>query len=56
VTVRIRIKLAFVGGFLSQLVQGRSLTTCAKAGNYAASVIIKNIGCTFPTECNANFD
>ena len=55
-TVRNSIKLAFVGGFLSQLIQGRCLTTCARAGNFAASVIIKNVGCTFPSECNANFN
>jgi len=47
---------SFVGGFLSQLIQGRCLTTCARAGNFAASVIIKNVGCTFPSECNANFN
>ena len=38
---------AFLGGFLSQYMQGKKLTTCCKAGNDAASVILKNIGCTF---------
>uniref|UniRef100_A0A8D0L7F6 Adenosine kinase n=1 Tax=Sphenodon punctatus TaxID=8508 RepID=A0A8D0L7F6_SPHPU len=39
---------AFVGGFLSQLVYDRPLTECIRAGHYAASVIIKRSGCTFP--------
>lgn len=39
---------AFVGGFLSQLVYDRLLTECIRAGHYAASVIIKRSGCTFP--------
>ena len=38
---------AFLGGFLSQFMQGKSLESCCKAGNDAASVILKNIGCTF---------
>jgi len=46
---------AFVGGFLSQYIQGKCLTSCAKAGNFASSVIIKNIGCTFPSVCDCNF-
>ncbi|XP_019357928.1 PREDICTED: adenosine kinase isoform X1 [Gavialis gangeticus] len=39
---------AFVGGFLSQLVYDRPLTECIRAAHYAASVIIKRSGCTFP--------
>lgn len=39
---------AFVGGFLSQLVYDRPVTECIRAGHYAASVIIKRSGCTFP--------
>eukprot|EP00271_Cylindrocystis_brebissonii_P013303 TRINITY_DN33039_c0_g1_i1.p1 TRINITY_DN33039_c0_g1~~TRINITY_DN33039_c0_g1_i1.p1 ORF type:complete len:343 (-),score=74.05 TRINITY_DN33039_c0_g1_i1:302-1330(-) len=39
---------AFVGGFLSQLVQGKDIAACVKAGNYAANVIIQRSGCTFP--------
>lgn len=35
-------------GFLSQLVYERPLTECIRAGHYAASVIIKRSGCTFP--------
>jgi adenosine kinase len=39
---------AFVGGFLSQLVVGKDVAACCKAGNYAANVIIQRSGCTFP--------
>ncbi|XP_046885614.1 adenosine kinase-like isoform X2 [Hypomesus transpacificus] len=39
---------AFVGGFLSELVQEKSLDQCVKAGHYAANVIIRRAGCTFP--------
>ncbi|XP_036911864.1 adenosine kinase isoform X3 [Sturnira hondurensis] len=39
---------AFVGGFLSQLVSEKPLTECIRAGHYAANVIIKRTGCTFP--------
>jgi adenosine kinase len=42
---------AFVGGFLSQLVQDRPLSECVRAGNFAARVIIQRSGCTFPREC-----
>uniref|UniRef100_A0A8B9JHX1 Adenosine kinase n=1 Tax=Astyanax mexicanus TaxID=7994 RepID=A0A8B9JHX1_ASTMX len=39
---------AFVGGFLSELVQEKSLEQCIRAGHYAANVIIRHAGCTFP--------
>ncbi|XP_032167591.1 adenosine kinase isoform X2 [Mustela erminea] len=39
---------AFVGGFLSQLVSDKPLAECIRAGHYAASVIIRRTGCTFP--------
>ncbi|KAL4641094.1 adenosine kinase-like isoform X1 [Arapaima gigas] len=39
---------AFVGGFLSQLVQEQPLEQCIRAGHYAASVVIRRAGCTFP--------
>ncbi|WOL04276.1 hypothetical protein Cni_G12997 [Canna indica] len=39
---------AFVGGFLSQLVQEKSIDDCVKAGCYAANVIIQRPGCTYP--------
>lgn len=35
-------------GFLSQLVYDKPLTECIRAGHYAASVIIRRTGCTFP--------
>ncbi|XP_067876717.1 adenosine kinase-like isoform X2 [Heterodontus francisci] len=39
---------AFVGGFLSQLVYDQPLEKCIHAGHYAANVIIRRSGCTFP--------
>lgn len=39
---------AFVGGFLSELVQEKPLDQCVKAAHYAANVIIQRAGCTFP--------
>lgn len=39
---------AFVGGFLSQLVAGKSIEECVRAGNYAANIVIQRSGCTFP--------
>jgi adenosine kinase len=39
---------SFVGGFLSQYIKGESLEKCARAGNWASSVIIRNVGCTYP--------
>ena len=39
---------AFVGGFLSQLVQGKEIKDCCEAGNYSANVIIKRSGCSYP--------
>ena len=39
---------AFVGGFLSQLVQGKDMRTCVLAGHYSARVIIQASGCTLP--------
>eukprot|EP00833_Pecoramyces_ruminatium_P004532 jgi/Orpsp1_1/1178564/evm.model.c7180000065862.1 len=39
---------AFVGGFLSQYVQGKDLKTCIDAGNYVAYIVLKQSGATFP--------
>lgn len=39
---------AFVGGFLSQLVAGKGVAECVRAGNYAATVVVQRSGCTFP--------
>ncbi|XVF76398.1 hypothetical protein PTKIN_Ptkin13bG0263400 [Pterospermum kingtungense] len=45
---------AFVGGFLSQLVQGKPIETCVKAGCYASNVIIQRSGCTYPEKPEFN--
>ncbi|XP_047458957.1 adenosine kinase isoform X2 [Mugil cephalus] len=45
---------AFVGGFLSELVQEKSLDKCVKAAHYAANVIIRRAGCTFPEKPDFN--
>uniref|UniRef100_UPI003AAE3E78 adenosine kinase isoform X3 n=1 Tax=Centroberyx gerrardi TaxID=166262 RepID=UPI003AAE3E78 len=45
---------AFVGGFLSELVQDKALDQCVKAGHYAANVIIRRSGCTFPDKPDFN--
>ena len=39
---------AFVGGFLSQLVLGKEIAECVRAGHYAARIVIQHSGCTFP--------
>lgn len=39
---------AFVGGFLSQLVQEKPIEDCVRAGCYAANVIIQRSGCSYP--------
>ena len=39
---------AYVGGFLSGLVQEKGVAYCCAAGAYAASVIVQQSGCTFP--------
>lgn len=39
---------AFVGGFLSQLVQEKPIEECVRAGCYASNVIIQRPGCTYP--------
>uniref|UniRef100_A0A3Q3B821 Adenosine kinase n=1 Tax=Kryptolebias marmoratus TaxID=37003 RepID=A0A3Q3B821_KRYMA len=39
---------AFVGGFLSGLVQEKPLDECVRAAHYSANVIIRRAGCTFP--------
>lgn len=39
---------AFVGGFLSQLVQNKSLEDCMRCGAYAAKVVIQHFGCNYP--------
>uniref|UniRef100_A0A3Q3WI64 Adenosine kinase n=1 Tax=Mola mola TaxID=94237 RepID=A0A3Q3WI64_MOLML len=41
-------------GFLSELVQEKPLDRCVKAAHYAANVIIRRAGCTFPEKPNFN--
>lgn len=41
---------AFVGGFLAQYVQQKPLEVCIKCGIYAATEVIKQSGCAFPTK------
>ena len=43
---------AFLGGFLSQFMKGNSIEDCCHIGIDAATVIIKNVGCTFPKNEN----
>ncbi|KAH9520268.1 hypothetical protein Btru_060396 [Bulinus truncatus] len=43
---------AFVGGFLSQLVQGKPLSECLRCGQYAAKVVIQHFGCTYDDHPN----
>jgi adenosine kinase len=39
---------AFVGGFLSQLAQGKSVDVCVKGGNYLANLVIQRSGASYP--------
>ncbi|GFN81985.1 adenosine kinase [Plakobranchus ocellatus] len=39
---------SFVGGFLSQLVKGKSLDECIRCGHYTANVVLQRTGCTLP--------
>ncbi|KAK7028875.1 hypothetical protein SK128_008281 [Halocaridina rubra] len=41
---------AFVGGFLAQLVQGKSIEACIKCAIWAATEIIQRSGCSFPED------
>ena len=44
---------AFVGGFLSQILEGAAdLDLCCKAGNFAARTVIQRSGCTTPETCD----
>lgn len=42
---------SFVGGFMAKYLEGENIQDCLKAGNWASSIIIKNIGCSFPEKC-----
>ena len=43
---------AFVGGFLSQLVNGKDMEACVKAGHFAATYIIQQSGTQFDKACD----
>ena len=47
---------AFLGGYISQWMQGKSMDVCCKAGNDASGVILRNVGCTFPKNGKIQFD
>ena len=42
---------AFVGGFLSQLIQGKDMAACVEAGHWAARYIIQTSGTTLSGAC-----
>eukprot|EP01010_Urceolus_cornutus_P005533 NODE_973_length_1197_cov_607.103659_g738_i0.p1 GENE.NODE_973_length_1197_cov_607.103659_g738_i0~~NODE_973_length_1197_cov_607.103659_g738_i0.p1 ORF type:complete len:354 (-),score=77.74 NODE_973_length_1197_cov_607.103659_g738_i0:66-1127(-) len=46
---------AYVGGFLSGLVKGVSLQECMARANYAANIVVRRSGCTFPEKCTFKF-
>lgn len=43
---------AFVGGFLSQLVLGKSMEACILCGIHTATHVIQRYGCTYEGDCN----
>jgi adenosine kinase len=45
---------AYVGGFLAEFVQGRSLEESVRCGNYAANFIIQKSGCSLPIASSYN--
>lgn len=46
---------AFVGGYLSQLVLGKDIDQCVRAGNFLANIVIQRSGATYPNEpCHFN--
>merc|ERR1711988_292165 len=46
---------SYVGGFLAGLVKGLPLDQCAKAGAYAASIIVQHSGCSYPATPDYKF-
>jgi adenosine kinase len=43
---------AFVGGFLSQLMQGKEMEACVKAGHFSAKYIIQQSGTQLGKTCD----
>uniref|UniRef100_A0A0G4GE51 Adenosine kinase n=1 Tax=Chromera velia CCMP2878 TaxID=1169474 RepID=A0A0G4GE51_9ALVE len=46
---------AFVGGFLAGIVKGVPIEECVAMANYAANVVIKRSGCTYPDKPSFKF-
>jgi len=46
---------AFVGGFLSQLVQNQPFERCIDAGNFVANVVLQQSGATYPKDIKKEF-
>lgn len=44
------LQLLLFAGFISQILQGRSIDVCARCGVWAATQIIQQDGCTFPKD------
>ena len=50
---------AFLGGFLAMYLKGNRgnrLFSCCRVGNDAASVILRNVGCTYPKNLKLNLE
>ena len=50
---------AFLGGFLAMYLKGNRgnrLFSCCKMGNETASIILRNVGCTYPKNLKLNLD
>jgi len=42
---------AFAGGFLAEFIRGKTTAEAIKCGNFTASTIIQQNGCTYPEKC-----
>ena len=42
---------AFVGGFLTKIALGNTLEEAVKAGQWCSKMIIQELGCSFPANC-----
>ena len=45
---------SFVGGFLSQYIQGKNLSECLRCARYTAKTVIQQWGCTYPPKPDFN--
>jgi len=46
---------AFCGGFIASFVQEKPIEKCMESGCFAASVVIRQQGCTLPSSCDYEF-